>query len=612
MVMLNRTIGMLLLLLPFLGRANAGNDSLLHLLRQPQHDTVKATILNQLAREMRNVDAKAAENYALESFRLSKNISYSRGVASAADKLGVIYLNQANYKLALYYLFTSLKLNEAENNEKWIASNCNNIGSVYFQLKKYDMALIFYKRALLLKLKLGLIKEMSSTYINIGNIYMQQEELDLCIVYYNKALKNAKNNNDDYNVSIALMNLGEAYIDKKEYDNALKYYINALAINTKRKDVLHLSNCNYSIGKIYLSQKKYDQAEAYLLKGMQLSESGGGRLVRLNTLKHLAQLYEEKSKAGMALAYYKKYHALSDSIFNIESSEKISEVQTKYETEKKDKAIAVLNNDKAITEATISREKLIRNFFIAGFFLITIIAGVLTRNIFLKQRVNKILEDKNKEIERQRREIEWQNEKLTNYNKELRKENISARYEILKTKINPHFLFNSLSTLSSLIIQDPGQAIDFVSHFARLYRNILELGNKELITIEEEMRFVEEYIFLQKMRFNENLIFTSHIHKSLFEEFIPPFAIQLLIENAIKHNVISNEYKLGIKIYSEKDSLIVVNTFQPKEQHEDSTGIGQKNITDRYKLVTSDLPHFKIDEGRYMAYLPIIKSIVTV
>jgi sensor histidine kinase YesM len=589
--------------------ANGVSDSLQQLLTQPIADTSRVITLNLLAKHYRNIDTKLAHDYATQALILAKQANFLKGVATASDVLGVVYMNKADYQNALYYFLTAMRLNESRKDMKAYASTCNNIGSVFFYYKRYDQALAFYQKSLSIKLSLGNNKEASSTYSNIGNVYMKTGDLNKCIFYYKKALTNSTLHTDTYNISIALMNLGEAYYDKKDYTKALNYYYQSLDLNSKRIDQFHWANTHYAIGKIYLRINRISDAEDYLLKGLSIAQQSGIRTIELNVYKSLTELFEQKKDYPKALLYYKHFQTLGDSIFNKEISGQLDNIQSKYEVEKRDKRIALLEKDKTINETNLYKEKTLRNTFIIAFVLVAVILGILIRNIKVKQHINRILKVKNEKIEIQGREIERQNAQLLNFNKELMTENIAAKYEILKSKIDPHFLFNSLNTLSSLIITEPNTALHFVARFSKLYRQILELGNHKLIAIDEELAFVNDYIYLQKMRFRNNLHYETIISDTGFlSGQVPPFSIQLLIENAIKHNIISSKQQLTISVFVLHDKVLVTNNLQLKTTKNTSTQIGQKNIIDRYKYVTDTKPQFEVTENFYNAYLPVIHA----
>lgn len=191
-------------------------------------------------------------------------------------------------------------------------------------------------------------------------------------------------------------------------------------------------------------------------------------------------------------------------------------------------------------------------------------------------------------------------------NRELERKNIEAQFEILKNQINPHFLFNSMNILSALIRQDKERALQFTNRFSKLYRSMLELRQQQVISLEEEMQFVDNYLYLQKIRFDENLILKIEIDTKDLQAALPPFAIQLLVENAIKHNIVSNKQPLTIAIYVKNEYLIVANTFQPRNNVSDSTGTGLANLKARYKQICPTPILIKHHQEWYEVSLPLI------
>lgn len=605
-----KSLLLFLFLIPLfsLAQNSRERDSLYARLQEQLHDTDRVNTLNALAKSIRYSESPRALELAREAGKLAVKTGYRKGEATAMDICGVIFLSMGDSKKALEHHLKALGLFDELGYEKGTAFSYNNLGAVYSYLKNYDRAEYYYLKSLELKKQIGLNRELSSSYVNLGNIKMHQHKPKECIAYYEQALANSLRHNDKQNITISYMNLGEAYYDIRSLDVALMYYNKARPYILESQNHSHEAHALFAKGKIFTDMSRFEEAESSFKAGLQIAVNKGLRSLELNIYKYFSQLYEKWNKPQVSISYYKKYILLNDSIFNNESVKSLNEMQARYDVEAKDRQIELLNKDKIIAEATISRDKLVKRTLIAGFALFMLIVVILTRNIYLKQKVNKLLTVKNQEIERQRMEIERQNEQLTNYNKELMKENVSARYEILKAKINPHFLFNSLTTLSNLIRNDQGSAMQFVTKFSKLYRKILELGDTRLISIEEEINLVSEFLYIQKIRFHENLLYTISIHKSHYENMVPPFSIQLIVENAIKHNSISRDHKLMISIFSENDCIIVSNNIQRKEIPEDSTRVGQKNILERYKLIGSKSPEFTEEKTRYVVSLPIIKS----
>src|SRR5690606_14217860 len=191
---------------------------------------------------------------------------------------------------------------------------------------------------------------------------------------------------------------------------------------------------------------------------------------------------------------------------------------------------------------------------------------------------------------------------------------VSAKFDALKNQLDPHFLFNSLNVLTSLIEENPTQAQKFTTSLSKVYRYVLEQKNKELVSVEEELSFARTYIDLLKMRFENSIQCEIPENLSNPEAKIVPLSLQLLLENAVKHNQVSQENPLVISIYESEGNLIIKNNLQPKNIIKKSSGIGLLNIKQRYALLTSrkvviQLSH---EENWFMVSLPMLTKQILV
>ncbi|RMA64712.1 2TM domain-containing protein [Ulvibacter antarcticus] len=162
----------------------------------------------------------------------------------------------------------------------------------------------------------------------------------------------------------------------------------------------------------------------------------------------------------------------------------------------------------------------------------------------------------------------------------------SAKFDALKNQLDPHFLFNSLNVLTSLIEENPEAATRFTTALSKVYRYVLEQKNKELVTVEDELKFANLYMSLIKMRFEDSIVFTVPETISNPEAKVVPLALQLLLENAVKHNMVTPKRKLHITIEEKDGNLVITNNLQPKQVVKESTGVGLRNIQQRYMLLT--------------------------
>jgi hypothetical protein len=195
----------------------------------------------------------------------------------------------------------------------------------------------------------------------------------------------------------------------------------------------------------------------------------------------------------------------------------------------------------------------------------------------------------------------------------------SAKFETLKNQIDPHFLFNSLNVLSSLIEENPENAQRFTTALSKVYRYVLEQKDKDLVSIEEELAFAKTYMNLLQMRFENSL---SYELPPNYEEIasslamtgmkVVPLSLQLLLENAVKHNIISEQKPLHIKIYIENDALVIQNNFQKKAVLQDGQGVGIQNIISRYHIITDRKVAIEQNENTFTVKLPILTKQITI
>jgi two-component system, LytTR family, sensor kinase len=186
----------------------------------------------------------------------------------------------------------------------------------------------------------------------------------------------------------------------------------------------------------------------------------------------------------------------------------------------------------------------------------------------------------------------------------LREEKLIFQYETLKSQVNPHFLFNSLNTLSSLVATDAQLSEQFINKLSSIYRYILENRDTDFINLSKELGFVNDYFFLQKIRDNGKIDLMIDVKRPENYEILP-ISIQLLVENALKHNAATREKPLAIKIYQESENLIVENILQPKMHLEPSSKTGLKNLSERVKLVLNKEVQVESGNGIYKVKIPV-------
>ena len=188
----------------------------------------------------------------------------------------------------------------------------------------------------------------------------------------------------------------------------------------------------------------------------------------------------------------------------------------------------------------------------------------------------------------------------------------SAKFDALKNQLDPHFLFNSLNVLTSLIEENPEAATKFTTSLSKVYRYVLEQKNKDLVTLEEELKFANLYMTLIRMRFEDSIVFSTPDRLSNPNAKVVPLSLQLLLENAVKHNKVTPLNKLYITITEEGNNLIIKNNIQPKEVLKEGTGVGLRNIKQRYYLLTDRPVSIKKDEKEFYVSIPLLTKNTTI
>jgi DNA gyrase inhibitor GyrI len=222
-----------------------------------------------------------------------------------------------------------------------------------------------------------------------------------------------------------------------------------------------------------------------------------------------------------------------------------------------------------------------RKSWFIGFVILLI---VVLANIYIRQRLSR----------------------LRNVSR-LQEERMEFEYEHLKSQVNPHFLFNSLNTLTSLIEENKENAVEYTIKLSDLYRNMLAFKDKDLVLLQEEWEILNNYIYIQQSRFGKALVLEHQIPDEVMrKKKIIPMALQLLVENAIKHNIVSASQPLLINITANEEEIVVSNKISPKVSKEKSAGIGLQNISNRYKLLINRPIQYGIIGNHYVVKLPLL------
>jgi len=482
---------------------------------------------------------KAVE-YHLLAVEKATHMENPKLLAKAHSDLGIDYQLLGDYDKSLENLLKALSIREERlsdgsrvGTQKEIANNLNNVGVIYDETGNFAKAEEYYLKSLenskLLDDKKGVARSMH----NLGVFYNERDEYDKALGFYNQALIIKSKIGDERSTAMTIGNIGIVHLELKDYDSALYYHYKALEIYKKLNDSYGFANYSNSIAEIYLEMGKPHSAYPYILDGLKLSKEINAKKLLTDSYWFLAKYYSETNEHQKAYETQKTLINLKDSLLNQEMAEKIAEMQTKYETDKKEQEIILLTKDNEIQSLKIRKQSVQLYFLIAFILLVVIVTILLFNRYHLKQK---------------------------HYRVKLEKKNLETEQRLLRSQMNPHFIFNSMNSIQSYISgNDNFTAMSYLSKFAKLIRGILENSRKAMIMLEEEINTLNLYIELERLRFKNKFDFKVEIDPVLFTEtiYIPPMLIQPFIENAIKHGLRNMDGKGLLKIaFKKKNQLI--------------------------------------------------------
>ncbi len=365
----------------------------------------RVDILNQLSKRYYTLSPEKVIKYGRQALELSQKFDYDKGRAHALKNIGVGNYYLSNYDKSLEYYLNSLKIMEKIGDKEGVSDILNNIGIVYWKLSNYDKALEIYTESLKMMKELKNREGISRSLNNIGLIYMTLKNYDKALGFFLETLKITKEIGIKNNIAYCLNNIGNVYWYLGNYDKSLEYYLESLKINKEINNKYGIAGSIKNVGGVYLKLKNYDKSLVYLKKGLKLAKEIKAKDLLQNVYGSFYKLYYEKANYKKALEYYMLYSEVKDSIFTEESSKKIAEMQTKYETEKKEKENEVLRKNNKIQNLEIIRQTSIRNSFIVISLLILILVFVIYQRYRGKKRANKMLSNKNQQINDQKNQL---------------------------------------------------------------------------------------------------------------------------------------------------------------------------------------------------------------
>lgn len=503
-------------------------------------------------------------NIAQKMLNLAVKLGNKENISKAYNNMAIQYGARGNLELAAKNLLLALKVSEELNNLYNQSLLYSNLSSIYIDMKDKKNSLYYGRKSYEAAKKLKDSARMSLSLINLSISEALNGQMDQAILHLNECANISKKNNNTEMILEAYLKLGDVYKQKKDHKTALVHYKKALEILKNHPDKNYQIYVDFGLANSYNSLNNNQKAKLYFNKTL----IGALPLMSKNDLKEVyllgADLHEKLGQPIAALQLWKKYYKLNDSIFNANTQRAVQEMEVKYQTSLKEKALSQQKLQIASNRYELQKKNrfiTIATIAIILLILVSIIVYLIHRN-----------------------------------------RNQSMRLHLLKAQIHPHFLFNTLNNLYALCMSKSDKSPAVVLGLAKILRYILYECDTSKVCLAKEIEIIEEYISLEKIRYNDRLEVNLNVKGDLLDYQIAPLLILPLAENAFKHGI-SKLVKYGwinIEIKIDKSQFYFkISNNKPSEQ-EDTAGptkfgnIGLQNIKKRLKILYPNRHELKI------------------
>lgn len=478
-------------------------------------------------------DEKAIE-YFNKSIEVSNKFGNRNEMAISLQAIAQIDIRKGNNAKALNQLYSCLKIFEEVGDEVGVADVHLSIGDICFLQRDYKKAIEHHEKSKKLYIKNKYDVALSTINFKLGVDYNALKDYPKALSYLQKSIDLIERSEYGVN-SVAYLNIAQIYIYQNKLDKALDYAFKGLAIAENMQNKVEISHSNIVLSKIFGLQKKYTLSVSHAEKALKIGQQIEHPAEINMAAKQLYILYIEMKQLEKASQFNELYIETKNIIDNQESKNALLEQKLKYEYEKKE-LISKSENEKKLGVLTAKNEKnnLLKNIWLVVIASILILLVVSTFFVYRNFKQKSI---------------------ITNQKNNLLKQ------KLLVSQMNPHFIFNSLSAIQNYIFkQDSFKAGNYLAQFSELIRMILDFSRKDYISVESEVKLLNTYLDLQKLRFENKFDFAIEIDKSIDIENlqIPPMLAQPFIENAIEHGIFYKKDKgrVDVRLYFENNFLI--------------------------------------------------------
>ena len=496
---------------------------------------------------------KSALNKHLEALSLFYNLNDSAAMGITYNGLGIDYHNLGQYDKAIEQYLNASEIAKSFDDKYGLYLATNNIGIIYEDWKKHQQALEYYKSALVIATELEDKAYMGIALQNIGVAYHKLDQFMEALRFLNQSMKVNLNIGAKKGIYTIYLSKGDIYFQMDDMDLAYENYQSAYKISKEEGFQYNVAESSLKVGQVLMHKpERMEQAEPFLLEAKKTAMNFDDVKIKKDIFAALSEYYSKTGDFKNAYVNYLNYTTIKDTIFNQDSRKEISEMQTLYELDKKENEIEIQN-------LKIEKQQNRLYYILSAIALFISLAALFFSRYKLRQK---------------------------NFRAELERKNIEIEQRLLRTQMNPHFIFNSLNSINSFISDsDSDSAQSFLSKFARLMRYILENSRKTMVPLEDEVNTLRLNIELEQLRFDNRFSFKINVEKSIDEEYtyVPPMLVQPFVENAILHGLAGKEKDGSIKVDFRAKGKIMLCTIE-------DNGIGRKKAGEIKKTNGQNLP----------------------
>ncbi len=366
---------------------------------------------------------RLALDYYSRSYKMFEGSNDVKGMGQVLENMGILFRRQAEYEKAIEYLIKSLRLKEGSKDRTGIAITYGNLANLHKDQGNLKEALAFQIKSLDGFRSLNQKRRIAIALNNIGIIYEDLGDYNQALKHYQEALDINLELNSQRGMALALNNIGGIFYHQEKYQSSLANYQQALEISRELEEAQYVAEGLIDIGYLYLSLKDLAECQLVLVEGLELARKIGNKKIELQGLYALSLYYEARQDYIAALSSFKRYEELKDSMFNLQKAEQIHDIQTRYETEKKDQENALLNS-------VIQRQNIEKAALILGAVLLLIFAVHFYRTTQHKKKTNELLAGKQEEVIKVNRSLKKSQEQLHTANQELQNLNLGLEGKV--------------------------------------------------------------------------------------------------------------------------------------------------------------------------------------